>query len=100
MGIHSEWVSIMKAEAGEAFVPSLNPSKDYNVKGAFIDGQIQLMKSDAIRTWEQFFQVQYAAPILRFFKDGPEDMTVVLGFDNYKHVPASKVCTAPFLQYS
>jgi hypothetical protein len=93
MGIHSEWVSIMKGEASEAFIPSLTPRNEYNVRGAFIDGQIQLMKADAIRSWDQFFHIQYAAGIQRFFKEGPDDMTVVLGFDNYKHVPSSKAMT-------
>lgn len=93
MGIHSDWVSIMKGEASDAFMPSLSPSSDYNVRGAFIDGQIQLMKADGIRTWDQFFQVQYANPILKLFKEGPEDMVVILGFDNYNFVPAAKAMT-------
>lgn len=93
MGIHSEWVSIMKGEASEAFIPSLSPSSEYNVKGSFIDGQIQLMKADGIRTWDQFFQVQYANPIVKFFKEGPEDMVVVLAFDNYNFVPKAKSMT-------
>ncbi len=83
----------MKAEASEAFIATLSPSKEFNVRGAFIDGQIQLMKAEGIRTWEQFFQVQYVGMISKFFREGSSDMVVVLAFDNYKHVPASKAMT-------
>jgi hypothetical protein len=90
MGVSSEWVSILKGEAPNAFSPKLDAP---NLQGAFIDGQIQLMKSDALRTWDQFFKVQYAVPIERFLKQGPDTMIVVLSFDDYTHVPASKSMT-------
>lgn len=90
MGISTEWVSILKGEAPNAFSQKLDAP---NLQGAFIDGQIQLMKSDALRTWDQFFKVQYAIPIERLLKQGPDTMIVVLSFDDYTHVPASKAMT-------
>lgn len=90
MGFSSEWVSIMKGVVPQAFTPApFTP----NTRGAFIDGQIQLMKPQFITTMDLFFRVQYANMINRYLKDGPDDMVVVLAFDDYNCVPAAKSMT-------
>lgn len=90
MGFSSEWVSIMKGTVREAFTTESNAP---NIRGAFIDGQIQLMKSQYITTMDMFYRVQYGNMINRYFKDGPDDMIVILAFDDYNNVPDSKSMT-------
>ena len=57
----------------------------------FIDGQIKLMKSDAIRSWGSFVEFQFKRTVDNAFKTGAR--VVVLGFDNYVHVPTAKNMT-------
>lgn len=114
MGFNTEWVSIMKGVVPQAF--TAKPTAP-NIRGAFIDGQIQLMKPQFITTMDLFYRVQYAnminrwcththmhtlpphpwttltPPSCRYFKDGPDDMVVVLAFDDYNSVPAAKSMT-------
>lgn len=87
MTIDSGWIRILKQNCPRAFAANI-PSKPHVV---FIDGQIKLMKSEKIRTWEQFVHVQFTTTVERAFKTGAR--VVVLGFDNYEHVPVSKAPT-------
>ncbi len=57
----------------------------------FIDGQVKLMKADAINSWSLFFQIQFFKTIEKSFALGAH--TVVLGFDDYEHVPSAKAMT-------
>lgn len=80
----------MKGMVKEAFTPEpITP----NLKGVFIDGQIQLMKPQFIDTMDLFFKIQFANIINRYLKDGPDDMVVVLAFDDYNNVPCAKSMT-------
>ena len=63
MGFSSEWTSIMKGIVKEAFTPD---SKPPNMRGAFIDGQIQLMKPLFITTMDLFYRIQFANLINRY----------------------------------
>lgn len=90
MGFSSEWVAIMKGSVPEAFTPQTNAP---NVRGVFIDGQIQLMKSQHVVTMDMFYRIQYGNMINKYMQDGPDDMVVVLAFDDYTSVPESKSMT-------
>ena len=90
MGFNSEWVSIMKGIAVEAFTAKACAP---NLRGAFIDGQIQLMKPLFIDTMDLFFKVQFTNVINRYLSDGSPDMVVVLCFDDYNNVPSCKSMT-------
>lgn len=61
MGIHADWMKVFKEECPEAFTEKspIRPS------AAFIDGQIQLMKSNNIISWDQFVQYQFVYPVRR-----------------------------------
>lgn len=84
MTIDSEWVKILKRSKPDAFFANL-PQK---CEAAFIDGQIKLNCGQNIITWKQFVEYQFVNPIKMFFGMGCH--TVVLGFDNYDHVPTAK----------
>ena len=49
------------------------------------------MKSDAIRSWASFVEFQFKRTVDNAFKTGAR--VVVLGFDNYVHVPTAKNMT-------
>lgn len=87
MTIDSGWIKLLKTNCPRAFSSHL-PSVPHTV---FIDGQIKLMKADSIRTWELFFKIQFEATIRKAFETGA--CVVVLGFDNYQHVPDAKAPT-------
>jgi hypothetical protein len=57
----------------------------------FIDGQVKLMKAAQVDNWSVFFAVQFFKTIENCYAMGAS--TVVLGFDDYEHVPASKTMT-------
>jgi len=57
----------------------------------FIDGQIKLMKAESINTWSCFIKQQFIRCLDRAFNQGIP--VVVLGFDNYVHVPTAKNMT-------
>lgn len=90
MGFSSEWMSIMKGIVSPAFTEKPHTP---NLKGVFIDGQIQLMKPNFIKTMDMFYKIQFANIVDRYFKHGPDDLVVVLAFDNYAYVPTSKSMT-------
>lgn len=87
MTIDSGWVQILKRECPTAF------HKDIPCKPTtwFIDGQIKLMKAAWIDTWETFFHRQFADTIQRALDFGAS--VVVMGFDDYAHVPPCKSMT-------
>eukprot|EP00960_Hanusia_phi_P056857 763388-Hanusia_phi.AAC.8 len=87
MTINSEWIKIWKTACPRCFTnePRFQPTI------YFIDGQIKLMKSEHINTWEKFLECQFGNVIRKAFRGGCS--IVVLAFDNYEHVPASKGMT-------
>eukprot|EP00961_Rhodomonas_salina_P265040 3582888-Rhodomonas_salina.2 len=87
MTIKSDWMHIWKKENKAAF----SPKCQHPIDVVFIDGQIKLMKSTFITTWKDLIYWQFASPIKKYFAMGAS--TVVLAFDDYDHVPASKNMT-------
>jgi hypothetical protein len=87
MTIHADFFKIVKDACGSAF--SAKPPARPDL--VFIDGQVKLMKSDQITAWPLFFSVQFFRTIEAGYATGAH--TVVLGFDDYEHVPASKGMT-------
>jgi hypothetical protein len=87
MTIDSGWVKVLKSGSPQAFTDS--PPLTPNV--VFIDGQIKLMKAAHITTWQQFIKFQFYNTIEKAFDTGAT--VVVMGFDNYKHVPSAKHMT-------
>lgn len=87
MTIDSGWVKVLKNGKAAAFTDCA-PLKPTTV---FIDGQIKLMKAAHITTWQQFIKFQFFNTIEKAFDTGAN--IVVLGFDNYKHVPLAKNMT-------
>ena len=62
MTIHTKWMQVLRQEAApEAFGSTL----PHAVEGSFIDGQIKLMKADAIQTWSQFLFAQLPSKKMR-----------------------------------
>lgn len=87
MTIHSDFFKIVKEGCAQAFTHAPPMSPDV----VFIDGQVKLMKADAVTSWELFFSIQFYKTIEKCFALGAH--TVVLAFDNYEHVPSSKSMT-------
>ena len=87
MTIKADWVKILKRADSAAFSQRC-PSRPYV---AFIDGQIKLMCGAHVTTWLQFFTLQFVNTIEQAFAAGAE--VVVLGFDDYTHVPSAKNMT-------
>ena len=83
MTIHSDFFKLAKEGCAQAFTDAAPKRPDV----VFIDGQVKLMKADAIDSWSLFFQIQFFKTIERSFALGAH--TVVLGFDNYEHVPSA-----------
>ena len=87
MTIDSGWVKILKTMAPGSFSHKLPVTPDV----VFIDGQIKLMKGEWIKTWQAFLEHQFVRTVEAAFQTGAH--TVVLGFDNYDHVPTAKAPT-------
>jgi hypothetical protein len=87
MTIHADFFKIVKEGCGHAFSDAAPTAPDV----VFIDGQVKLMKADAVTSWDLFFSIQFYKTIERAFGLGAS--TVVLGFDDYEHVPTSKAMT-------
>ena len=87
MTIDSGWAQHLKRECPTAFRPTLamRPTT------WFVDGQIKLMKGEWVNTWELFVQRQFLDTIDRAFEHNAS--VVVLGFDDYTHVPLCKSMT-------
>lgn len=91
MTIDSGWCKTAKTLCREAFRaerPEVLRAQPYVV---FIDGQINLMKADWICTWAEFLRTQFYSKIDAAFAAGAR--VVVLGFDDYAHVPQAKAPT-------
>jgi hypothetical protein len=65
MTIDAGWVKLLKKGAPHAFTAR----QPFAPAAVFIDGQIMLMKSDAIRTWEGFLKCQFLATIVARLRD-------------------------------
>lgn len=89
MGINTEWVKIWKQAVPHAF---LNNPDQYKTRAGFIDGQIQLMKSKNVVSWDQFVLYQFVMPLKKIFLERKAEIAV-LAFDNYEYVPKAKGMT-------
>jgi hypothetical protein len=87
MTIDSGWAQHLKRECPTAFRSTLS----MRPTTWFIDGQIKLMKGEWVKTWELFIQRQFFDTIDRAFEHNAS--VVVLGFDDYTHVPLCKSMT-------
>ena len=87
MTINADFFKLVKEGCAHAFSDELPVRPDV----VFIDGQVKLMKAAQIDLWSVFFQVQFFKTIENSFNLGAN--TVVIAFDDYKHVPASKTMT-------
>lgn len=88
MTIDSSWLLGFKEEAGHAFSPSCT----IHPRAVFCDGQIHLMQGSSSEplTWDQYISRQFLRPVEKFFNMCD---VVILAFDNYARVPASKAMT-------
>jgi hypothetical protein len=88
MTIHTQWMKLLREQADCAFGTALPKPAE----ASFIDGQIKLMKGDSVQTWSHFLYSQFSALITRHFVEyGCK--TVVLAFDDKRHVPKAKAIT-------
>jgi hypothetical protein len=87
MTINADFFKLIKEGCAQAFSNEAPKRPDV----VFIDGQVKLMKAAQVDTWSVFFAVQFFKTIENGFALGAS--TVVLAFDDYKHVPASKTMT-------
>ena len=88
MTIDAGWSKTVKQLSRHAFQterPALLRAQPHVV---FIDGQIKLMKAEWINSWSEFLRAQFYKMIDQAFADGAR--VVVLGFDDYAHVPSAK----------
>lgn len=87
MTISGDWVHVMKSEAPSAFTraPPFTP------RCVFIDGMPSLMIAGSMRRWDDFIRFNFACKIQKFVNQGVK--AVVLGFDDYAHVPMAKAIT-------
>ena len=90
MTIHTKWMEILRTEAHEAFEYGQLTTP---VQAGFIDGQIKLMIStDPGHTWADFLGSKFSSVIMRHFEEH-RCSTVVLAFDDRRHVPKAKSIT-------
>lgn len=87
MTIDTGWTKLIKKNVPTAFTFDM---KDRPTT-VFIDGQIKLMCGSHIQSWKQLVRQQFIQCIDSAFQTGA--CIVVLGFDNYEHVPAAKNMT-------
>ena len=88
MTINRDWLCLCKKLCPAAFTDRSAFTQPFTV---FIDGQIRLMKADAITTWPQYVHCQFASFIRKQYAAGAR--RVVLAFDDYGHVPLAKSMT-------
>jgi len=82
-------MKLLRAEALDAFEYG---TLGRQVDASFIDGQIKLMISDSTQTWSDFLYSKFTSVIMRHFVEyGCQ--TVVLAFDDKRHVPRAKAIT-------
>lgn len=77
----------MKDEAPNAFTEHV----PFHPKVAYLDGMPLLMASGTLQKWEDLVKWNFARSVKRFFFMNAS--VVVLAFDDYKYVPASKAIT-------
>ena len=87
MTIDTGWTKLIKKNVPKAFTFDM---KDRPTT-VFIDGQIKLMCGSHIQSWKQLVRQQFIQCIDSAFQTGA--CIVVLGFDNYEHVPSAKNMT-------
>jgi hypothetical protein len=87
MTINAEIFKVVKEGCAQAFVEQAPVRPDT----VFIDGQVKLMKVAQVDTWGMIFTVQFFKTIENGFALGAS--TVVLAFDDSRHVPSSKTMT-------
>lgn len=88
MTIDSGWCKITKQVVPDAYSNDIHPLLLRSPHITFIDGQIKLMKPEFIRTWAEFLRLQIYSTIDKAMARGAH--VVVLGFDDYAHVPVAK----------
>ena len=89
MTIHTKWMELLRSEASDAFqYGELNGKPS----ASFIDGQIKLMKPESVQTWADFLYAKFTSVIMRHF-ELYGCSTVVLSFDDKRHVPKAKAIT-------
>ena len=88
MTIHTQWMTLMRQEASDAFTREPQSATE----ASFIDGQIKLMKSESVQTWSHFLYSQFTSVVMRHFREFG-CRTVVLAFDDKRHVPRAKAIT-------
>lgn len=88
MTIDSGWCKITKTIVPDAYTEVEHIALRQNAHVTFIDGQIKLMKPDFIRSWAEFMRLQIYSTVDKAFALGAA--IVVLGFDDYAHVPNAK----------
>jgi len=89
MTIHTKWMELLRSEASDAFQYG---ELTLEVRASFIDGQIKLMKSESVQTWADFLYAKFTSTVMRhFLLYGCA--TVVLAFDDKRHVPRAKAIT-------
>ena len=91
MTINAGWTKTAKTLAPKAFSAARPVALEQTRHVVFFDGQIKLMKAEHIRTWADFLRVQFYNPIEQALARGAG--VVVLGFDDYAHVPTAKTPT-------
>ena len=91
MTIDAGWTKTTKTLAPGAFSATRPVELGQQRHVVFFDGQIKLMKADYIKTWAEFLRLQFYQPIEHAIAGGAA--VVVLGFDDYKHVPVAKTPT-------
>ena len=90
MTIHTKWMELLREEARDAFEYG---QLSVPVQAGFVDGQIKLMISaDPTLTWADFLRSKFASVLMRHFHDHGCS-TVVLAFDDRRHVPRAKAIT-------
>jgi hypothetical protein len=90
MTIHTKWMELLRTEASDAF--KYGELGTAPMPASFIDGQIKLMKPESVQTWADFLYAKFTSVIMRHF-ELYGCTTVVLSFDDKRHVPKAKAIT-------
>ena len=89
MTIHTKWMELLRSEASDAFKYGELTTP---LPTSFIDGQIKLMKPESVQNWADFLYAKFTSVIMRHF-ELYGCTTVVLSFDDKRHVPKAKAIT-------
>ena len=88
MTIHTKWMELLRMEAKDAFHYGECPCAPH---ASFCDGQIKLMGSTS-SCWADFLHSKFTSTLMRHF-EVYGCRTVVLAFDDKRHVPKAKSIT-------